>query len=73
MARRNQKAQKGAVSVLSQKGLLRLRWRLEGEERRTLLYLGWPYTRSNRKKAELLAKQIEIDLAEDTYDPTLEK
>jgi hypothetical protein len=46
---------------------------LEGEERRTLVYLGWPYTRSNRKKAELLAKQIEIDLAENTYDPTLEK
>jgi integrase len=32
---------------------------LEGEERRTLLYLGWPDTRANRKKAELLAKQIE--------------
>jgi hypothetical protein len=46
---------------------------LEGEERRTLVYLGCPDTRSNRKKAELLAKQIEIDLAEDTYDPTLEK
>ena len=73
MARKNQKAQKGAVSVLCQKGLLRLRWRLEGADKRTLLYLGWPDTRANRKKAELLAKQIEIDLAEDTYDPTLEK
>jgi hypothetical protein len=36
MVRRNQKAQKGAVSVLSQKGLLRLRWRLEGAQKRTL-------------------------------------
>ncbi|MEO1070569.1 MAG: DUF3596 domain-containing protein, partial [Cyanobacteria bacterium J06638_6] len=73
MARKKQRAQKGAVSVLSQKGLLRLRWRLEGSDKRTLLYLRWPDTRSNRKKAELLAKQIEIDLAESTYDPTLEK
>jgi integrase len=38
-----------------------------------VLYLGLPDTRSNRKKAELLAKQIEIDLIDGSYDPTLEK
>ncbi|MBD2234598.1 DUF3596 domain-containing protein [Phormidium tenue FACHB-1052] len=37
------------------------------------MYLGLPDTRFNRKKAKLLAKQIEIDLAEGTYDPTLER
>jgi integrase len=37
------------------------------------LYLRLPDTRSNRKKAELLAKQIEIDISEGTYDPTLER
>jgi integrase len=73
MASRIQKSHKGVVSVLSQKGVLRLRWRLEGVEKRPVLYLGLPDTRSNRKKAELLAKQIEIDLAEGTYDPTMER
>lgn len=73
MASRIQKSHRGTVSVLSQKGVLRLRWRLEGVEKRPVLYLGLPDTRSNRKKAELLAKQIEIDLAEGTYDPTMER
>lgn len=73
MARETSRSKKGSVSVLSQKGLLRLRWRLTGSDKRKLMYLGLPDTPSNRKKAELLAKQIEIDLSEDNYDPTLEK
>jgi len=73
MAGRVQKSHKGTVSVLSQKGLLRLRWRIERSDKRPVLYLGLPDTRSNRKKAELLAKQIEIDLTNGSYDPTLEK
>ena len=73
MTGRIQKSHEGTVSVLSQKGLLRLRWRIEGSDKRPVLYLGLPDTRSNRKKAELLAKQIEIDLTDGSYDPTLEK
>jgi Arm DNA-binding domain len=73
MTGRIQKSHKGTVLVLSQKGLLRLRWRIEGSDKRPVLYLGLPDTRSNRKKAELLAKKIEIDLTDGSYDPTLEK
>jgi len=73
MTDRIQRSHEGTVSVLSQKGVLRLRWRIEGSDKRPVLYLGLPDTCSNRKKAELLAKQIEIDLTDGSYDPTLEK
>ncbi len=46
MTGRITKSHKGTVSVLSQKGLLRLRWRVEGVEKRPVLYLGLPDIRA---------------------------
>lgn len=65
------KMQKGAVVVRSIKGRLRLVWTFCGK--RYFFALELSDTRANRAIAELKAKQIERDIVNDLFDPTLEK
>ncbi len=65
------KASKGTVVVRSVKGCLRLVWSFAGE--RYFFTLGLTDTKANRTIADLKAKQIERDIANDLFDPTLEK
>lgn len=65
------KASKGAVSVQSVKGRLRLAWRVAGE--RYFLSLGLPDTPVNRNAAILKARVIEQDIVFGEFDPTLKK
>lgn len=69
MARK--KTQKGTVVVRSVKGRLRLVWSFCGK--RYFFALELSDTKANRAIAELKAKQIERDIANDLFDPTLEK
>jgi integrase len=69
MARK--KTQKGSVIVRSVKGRLRLVWTFCGKRYYFALELG--DTKANRAIAELKAKQIERDIVNDLFDPTLEK
>jgi len=65
------KTQRGRVRVDSFRGRLRLIWSFAG--RRYFFSLELPDTKANRAIAELKAKQIERDIANDLFDPTLEK
>ena len=65
------KTQKGSVVVRSVKNRLRLVWTFC--RKRYYLALELPDTKANRAIAELKAKQIERDIANDLFDPTLEK
>lgn len=65
------KMQKGAVVVRSIKGRLRLVWTFCGK--RYFFALELSDTRANQAIAELKAKQIERDIVNDLFDPTLEK
>lgn len=65
------KRQKGAVVVRSVKGRLRLVWSFCGKRYFFALELG--DGKANRAIAELKAKQIERDIANDLFDPSLEK
>lgn len=65
------KAQKGTVVVRSVKQRLRLVWSWCGK--RYFFALELPDTRANRSIADLKAKQIERDIVNDLFDPTLEK
>lgn len=62
---------KGAVVVRAVKGRLRLVWSFCGK--RYFFALELQDSKTNRAIAELKAKQIERDIANDLFDPTLEK
>lgn len=65
------KNSKGSVSILSSNDRLQLRFRYGGK--RHYLSFGLPDTKNNRKAAERLASQIELDIASGNFDPTLLK
>ncbi|MBM0743948.1 DUF3596 domain-containing protein [Phormidium sp. CLA17] len=65
------KAQKGTVRIQSLRGRLRLIWTFAGKRYFFALELG--DGKANRAVAELKAKQIERDIVNDLFDPTLEK
>jgi len=65
------RALKGSVSVLSFQNRLRLQFRVDGKQR--VLTLGLDDTPENWKKAEIIARQIELDLGSDKFDATLAK
>lgn len=71
------KSSKGTVTLRSVKSRLILRWtwskELGGNGKRFEMPLGLGDTVSNRKVAELKAKLIERDLANEQFDSTLEK
>ncbi len=62
---------KGNVTVEIFKERLRLRWSFAGK--RFCLYLGLPDNKLNRTAAESKARQIELDMASDNFDPSLKK
>ncbi|HIK14289.1 MAG TPA: DUF3596 domain-containing protein [Leptolyngbyaceae cyanobacterium M33_DOE_097] len=66
-----QKSKKGTVGVHKYRERLRLIWSFCGK--RYYFALELPDTKANRAIAELKAKQIERDIANDLFDPTLEK
>jgi integrase len=68
---RKGKASKGTVVVRCVKGRLRLVWSFGGK--RYFFALELTDSKTNRTIAELKAKQIERDIANDLFDPTLEK
>ncbi|WP_297074730.1 tyrosine-type recombinase/integrase [Thermoleptolyngbya sp. M55_K2018_002] len=61
----------GSVRVESCRGRLRLRWRVDGQ--RYCFYLGLDDTPTNAANAKLKANEIERDIAQDIFDPTLER
>lgn len=65
------KAQRGAVVIRVVKGRLRLVWSFGGQ--RYFFSLELTDTKANRAIAEMKARQIERDIANDLFDPTLEK
>jgi integrase len=65
------KASKGTVVIQGFKDRLRLCWSHLGK--RYYLYVGLPDTPTNRKAAELKARQIELDLISGNFDSTLGK
>ncbi len=65
------KAAKGSVVVQPFRGRLRLCW--TWQSKRLYLYLGLPDSIANRKVAEIKARQIELDIASNNFDPTLIK
>jgi integrase len=65
------KTQKGTVTVHSVKERLRLVWSFCGK--RYFFALELQDSRANRAIAELKAKQIQRDIVNDLFDPTLEK
>ena len=65
------KTSKGIVVVESFKDRLRLRWRVSGK--RYCLSLGLADKCENRKLAESLARQIELDIISDNFDASLAK
>lgn len=63
---------KGTVAIREVKGMLRLAWTYQ--KRRYEFSLGLPAaTEANLKVAQLRARQIELDMACDNFDPTLAK
>jgi integrase len=68
---RQKKEAKGTVKIESDKGWLRLRFTHTGKRR--AFALGLPDTNINRKFAEQKARQIELDIISDNFDPTLKK
>ncbi|MEE3719605.1 tyrosine-type recombinase/integrase [Tumidithrix elongata RA019] len=63
--------QKGTVAIESDKGWLRLRWRVAGK--RYAYALGLPDNKTNRKIAEARANQIYLDVLSGNFDGTLVK
>ena len=62
---------KGTVRIEVFKNRLRLAWSWRGK--RFWLYIGLPETFANRKAAEIKARQIELDIASENFDPSLVK
>jgi integrase len=67
----SQKASKGTVSIESDDGRLRLRFRHAGK--RYAIAIGLPDTTLNRNAAEQRARQIELDILSGNFDETLVK
>jgi integrase len=65
------KSRKGTVSVSSQEGMLRLRWRWNGKP--YALTLGLFDSPLHRRLAEAKAAEIQADIAYERFDPTLTK
>lgn len=65
------RAAKGSVSVTSDRGWLRLRWKHQGK--RYTMALGMPDSSVNRQIAQAKAGAIYGDLMSGNFDPTLEK
>ena len=65
------RAPKGNVSVEPFQNRLRLRFRVEGKQK--ALTLGLDDTPENRKRAEIIARQMELDLSSGEFDFTLSK
>ena len=65
------KASKGSVQVISSHDRLQLRFRFAGK--RHYLSLGLPDTSTNRKLAEMKAREIELDILSGHFDQTLQK
>lgn len=65
------KAPKGSVTVLSSNGRLQLRFRYGGK--RHYLSTGFNDNKNNRRAAERLAHQIELDICSGNFDPSLAK
>ncbi len=65
------KAPKGTVSIASQAGMLRLRWRINGQP--YTLPLGLADNPLHRRIAKGKAAQIQADIALERFDPTLKK
>lgn len=68
---KRKKAAKGTVVVQVFKERLRLVWSYVGE--RYYLYIGLPDSKVNRTVAEQKARQIELDMASNNFDPSLKK
>jgi integrase len=62
---------KNHVSLESDQGRLRLRWRYQGK--RKAMALGLDDTKTNRQKAQRLILQIEADLESGKFDSSLQK
>jgi integrase len=65
------KSPKNSVVVASDRGWLRLRWRHKGL--RCSVAVGLPDNPANRVVAASRARQIELEIALGTYDPTLKR
>lgn len=65
------KSPKGTVSISAQDGMLRLRWRTEGQS--YALTLGLSDTALHRRIARGKASEIQADIAFERFDPTLAK
>lgn len=65
------RATKGSVQILVSNDRLQLRFRHAGK--RYYLSLGLPDTRTNRKAADLKARQIELDIISGNFDSSLAK
>lgn len=68
---KRRKAAKGTVVVQVFKERLRLVWSYVGK--RYYLYIGLPDSKVNRTVAEQKARQIELDMASNNFDPSLKK
>lgn len=66
---------RGSVTVSSMRGNLRLRLPrgLWSDKKQAYLYLGLADSPQNHKKAEITARQIELDILSGHFDPTLKK
>lgn len=62
---------RGSVAIANQEGMLRLRWRINGQ--RYQMALGLPDSPLNRNFARAKAAEIEGDIAMMRFDPTLAK
>lgn len=63
------KAPKGTVKIEEDKGWLRLRFTFQGK--RQAFAIGLPESRTNRRKAEQIAEQIELDIKSGHFDASL--
>ncbi|MBD2307418.1 tyrosine-type recombinase/integrase [Chroococcidiopsis sp. FACHB-1243] len=69
MAKKRKKSCHGTCSVEVVGNAIRLRFSLDGRQK--AFHPGLSDTRENRKKAALIAKQVEFDLATNGFDPSL--
>ncbi len=65
------KTSKGSVQTITSHGRLQLRFRFAGK--RHYLSIGLPDSPEGRRLAEMKAREIELDIISDNFDPTLVK
>jgi integrase len=65
------KASKGEVGITNAEGIIRLRWRYQGQ--RYSLNLSLNYMEHNLPKASITAAQIKLDMIQGNFDTTLAK